>query len=259
MDPRDRSKLADALGQAADRARGVHGEDQARVARERAADVAGMVAGLGRAGMHGALGLRWRRRSGRSVAEAAMKKGSTAGEMGVELLGRASAAQVVAAYKFDFMVVSRGTKWPQAGDADEHRLPVLRLLALHDAGRWPGFILELVWDLYRISADELRDHVLSTWGLPMRRTAMEIAENRIPLGDEGQRRLDQFRSLVRSGDLPMGRLVAKNTDEAIHLVEGHHRVVAAVLEDKLPPTVEVFVGKPPPLKLGLAVHNGGGS
>lgn len=178
------------------------------------------------------------------------------------LIGRASASQVIAAYRHDFVVIANGQPWPDASSGMPlGQLPIARLAVLARAGRPVFCALEYTWDIYEYDPVMLLDGIRSMWDYPpyqhsLRELVDDIAAGRYPITVDVQQRIALIRERARAGTLEFGDLVAV-TGEAgvVCLLEGHHRVIACALEMKLPPVVRVFVGAKP-FPLGIAVING---
>src|SRR6266404_1578172 len=121
-------------------------------------------------------------------------------------IGRASASQVVAAYRHDFVLRQKGIAWPETPQSPPLVLPVMRLVALHNAGRpvfWP---LEAVWTLYEMSIDEILT-LRSMWGDPsyawkMRDLIGHIASGAYTPPAENQGNLADLKLRVQQGALP---------------------------------------------------------
>lgn len=188
----------------------------------------------------------------------------------MKLIGRASASQVVAAYRYDFVVTTNGRPWPDASNGMQPELlPIARLAVLADAGRPVFHPLECAWDIYEYDTVMLLDGVRSMWDDPPYQRSLRALVDDIAIGKyfvtvDVQQRIASIRERARAGTLEFGDLVAV-TGEAlcgqasmasvVCLLEGHHRVIACTLESKLPPLVRVFVGAKP-FPLGIAVING---
>ncbi|MEW5918555.1 MAG: hypothetical protein AB1762_19285 [Gemmatimonadota bacterium] len=187
-------------------------------------------------------------------------------------IGRASASQVIAAYRHDFAVRRTGTPWPESPGVPPAMLPLARLVALHNAHRpvfWP---LEAVWSLYEVTADELMA-VRSMWGDPPYGWTIRELIDHTTSGAwhppaENEANLQDLELLARRGTLPHGQYVAVDakaqrtmgmpvpgTSNPLCLVDGHHRLVALARAGALPQTCQLFVGRHP-VAIGTAVLNG---
>jgi len=180
-------------------------------------------------------------------------------------LGRASASQVIAAYRDDCVLLRAGKKWPQTPDVSPAALPLERLAVLAQAGR-PLFLpLEAAWDLYEMSADELLA-VRSMWSDPpyvmtLRELLGQVASGAFVPSPESQQNLEKLRHLVRQGSLSVGQFIIAHADtqdlstpahlnQTLCLVDGHHRLLALALESGVPSIVRAFVGsRPVPMEM----------
>ena len=125
----------------------------------------------------------------------------------MKLIGRASASQVIAAYRYDFVVTTNGRPWPDASNGlPLEPLPIARLAVLAGARRpvfWP---LECVWDIYEYDPVILLDGVRSMWGDPpyqrsLRALVDDIAAGRYPVTVDAQQRVAPIRERARAGNL----------------------------------------------------------
>jgi hypothetical protein len=188
----------------------------------------------------------------------------------VKLIGRASASQVIAAYRHDFVVTTHGRTWPDASSGMPlEQLPIARLAVLVDARRPVFSALECVWDLYEYDPVMLLDDVRHMWSDPPYQRSLRALVDDIALGKrfvtvDEQQRIAPIRERARAGTLEFGDLVAVTGEVywgqasmagVVCLLEGHHRVIACALENKLPSRVRVLVGAKP-FPLGIAVLNG---
>ena len=188
----------------------------------------------------------------------------------VQLIGRASASQVIAAFRYDFVVTTNGRPWPDASNGMPlEQLPIARLAVLAGAGRPVFWALECAWDIYEYDPVMLLDGVRSMWDDPPWQRSLRALVDDIALGKrfvtvDEQQRIAPIRERARAGNLEFGDLVAVtgeawcgqvSMESVVCLLEGHHRVIACALEGKLPPLVRVFVGTKP-FPLGIAVING---
>ncbi len=180
----------------------------------------------------------------------------------MKYVGRASASQVIACYRNDFRVRALADPWPElTGDPrDVATVPVARLKLIEKSERPIWFALEHAWDLYEAAKAEVLAF-RAMWG-DYAYPVEEIAES-IRLGDgrwvppaDAHVALGRLRGAARLGELKMEHLVAtQHGADPIRLVDGHHRVIAAILESRLPETVLVILGTLP-VSLGIAALNG---
>jgi hypothetical protein len=191
----------------------------------------------------------------------------------VKLLGRASASQVIAAYRHDFVVEQQGKPWPEAPLVPIAELPLRRLALIAEAGRPLFFPLEAVWDLYELTQEELW-RVAAMWGdpafsMPLCELLAQVRDGRYQLSAANQENHRRLQQRIRDGTFRFGELVACYASvlplagapppppgvDYLGLLDGHHRVLALGLLGHLPSTVRVFVGSLP-TSLGVAVLNG---
>ncbi len=188
----------------------------------------------------------------------------------MRLIGPASASQVISAYRFDFVFKKMGKRWPTAEDASPELLPIKRLWLLYESRRPTFHVLEYTWELFEIERDELLRDVLSMWGnepyeWPLAEMISRIKQGDYILSDESQQHLKELRREIRCGSFEMGILVGFRDsalprplslpNDSVCLLDGHHRIVAAALEDTLPDSLCMFIGRRP-VPLRMAVING---
>lgn len=192
----------------------------------------------------------------------------------MRLLGRASASQVIAAYRHDFVVEKAGLAWPEAPAVPIGLLPLERILTLASAGRDLFITLEATWELYELDREDLW-RVASMWGdppwrMPLCELVARVKDGRQKLSDDSQAACDRLRDRIRGGTFQFGELVgcrasaailarapqlASPADDYLCLIDGHHRVVTVGMLGTIPETVRMFVGSLP-IPLGMAVANG---
>jgi hypothetical protein len=83
----------------------------------------------------------------------------------MKLLGRASASRVVAAYRQDLRLREAILQWPMPPAVPLEELPLRRLAVLVEARRPLFWALEVAWDLYEATTEELLA-VRAMWGDP---------------------------------------------------------------------------------------------
>jgi hypothetical protein len=187
-------------------------------------------------------------------------------------IGRASASQVIAAYRHDFVLRRAGVTWPESPQFEPGVLPLARLAALHSTHRplfWP---LEAVWSLYETTADEVLA-LRSMWDDPPYAWTVRELIDRTASGAyrppaENVDNLRELELLARRGTLPHGQYVAVEAEaqrmmgtavpgstNPLCLVDGHHRLLALTRAGALPQTFQLFIGRRP-VEVGTAVLNG---
>jgi hypothetical protein len=185
----------------------------------------------------------------------------------MKILGRASAAQVVAAYRFDFRVLATGLHWPEAKDypSDANQLVIERMNVVCSSRRPLFFPLEAAWDVCEMPAPEFLSRGRSMWGEPPYTRSMAAAidsygRSYTPIEDTAKR-LGEIRGDALAGIGNFGVLVGLamggelNGTCSFALLDGHHRTIAYALEGKLPTVIRMLVGSRP-FGLGVAVLNG---
>ena len=192
-------------------------------------------------------------------------------------LGDLSASQIVSAFKHDFALKKYGVKWPEEIDTPRLELPLCRFKALasvrHPFAMFPT--LECIWSLAEMSQDEFLEQIHSyhapAGGLNGAWTLKEFisAFQRDPLifGEEMANRVSALRKGIRSGDFAMTDFIIVTADSSREfypacpdgkycLLDGHHRLLALVGENRLSNSVHIIVGELPRVRIGVAILNG---